>query len=208
MKLKVCGMRDKANIEEVAALQPDFMGFIFYKKSPRYAGDALDIALAGALPSSIQKIGVFVNEERATVLEYMEKYQLQYVQLHGEESAAYCKALQEEGAKIIKAYAVDNRFDFQQLEEYVPYCEYFLFDTKTESYGGSGIAFDWQVLQKYHFSKPFFLGGGVGPANVAEAVAINHPAMFALDVNSRLEISPGLKNINSVALIKEAVQNK
>lgn len=201
-------MRDKTNIEQVAALQPDFMGFIFYPKSARYAGEVLEPRWLTALSPAIKKVGVFVNADTIEVKVTMQKFGLQYAQLHGNESPQYCKALQDEGIRIIKAFAVDEDFDFERLHSFEPYCEYFLFDTKTPLYGGSGYAFDWHLLNKYQLDKPFLLGGGVGPANVTEAVAIRHKALLALDVNSRLESAPGIKNIDEVALIKKAIQHK
>ena len=155
IKWKVCGLRD--NIAEVVALQPDFVGFIFYKKSPRYVGE--NFVLPEIANSTINKVGVFVNEAFDVVYNTILKYKLDYAQLHGNESPGYCEKLKRQGIKIIKAFQVDEHFDFGELEAYESVTDYFLFDTKTKQYGGSGKSFDWQILNSYLLEKKYFLSG-------------------------------------------------
>lgn len=189
MKLKVCGLRD--NVQEVAKLCPDYVGFIFYKKSPRYVGDRFT---APKMSSTIKKVGVFVNESIENVIEIVRKYQLDYVQLHGEESVQYCRECQKEGFGVIKAFGIGEGFDFKQLTPFKSVVDFFLFDTKTASYGGSGKTFNWKLLQNYDLKKEYFLSGGISLKNLSELGKIDLEKVHALDVNSRFEIEPGLKD--------------
>jgi len=194
MIIKICGMKQPSNIAEVAALQPDLMGFIFYPKSPRYA-EPLDIDRLSALPKSIRKIGVFVNETLENILTTVYKYQLDGVQLHGTENVTDCKALRDAGLLVIKAFSIADATNFKVTPTYEGACDYFLFDTKTEAYGGSGRKFDWSVLEAYRGKTPFLLSGGIA-ADDAEAVqAIEHPQFAGIDLNSKFETSSGLKNV-------------
>jgi len=187
-------MKQPSNIAEVAALQPDLMGFIFYPKSPRYA-EPLDIDRLSALPKSIRKIGVFVNETLENILTTVYKYQLDGVQLHGTENVTDCKALRDAGLLVIKAFSIADATNFKVTPTYEGACDYFLFDTKTEAYGGSGRKFDWSVLEAYRGKTPFLLSGGIA-ADDAEAVqAIEHPQFAGIDLNSKFETSSGLKNV-------------
>lgn len=197
--MKICGMLHPDNMLEVAALGPDYLGFIFFKGSKRYAG-GLDPEVVKALPQGIQRTGVFVNEEAETVLDLVLVYGLNAVQLHGAESPEYCwdlaqsvKAIQPE-CKLIKAFGVNADFDFQQLEAYQGRVDYFLFDTQTPAHGGSGKKFDWGLLDKYSLDVPYFLSGGIGPESVEELNKISDPRCYAIDVNSRFELEPGLKD--------------
>lgn len=200
-QLKICGMLHPENIREVAALQPDYLGFIFYKGSKRYAGAVLPEILE-ALPENIKRTGVFVNETLETVLSLLLKYRLNALQLHGAESPEYCKALKlklnETGAQevqLIKAFGVDDVFDFSQLHAYAGLVDYFLFDTQTPDHGGSGRQFDWQLLSKYTLDIPYFLSGGIGVENAEMLNGIVDQRLFAIDVNSKFEIEPGLKDL-------------
>lgn len=152
IKWKVCGLRD--NIVEVAALQPDYIGFIFYAKSPRYVGE--NFVLPELANSKINKVGVFVNESLDIVHNTLVNYQLDYVQLHGNESPEFCENLIKKNVKIIKAFHVDETFDFGYLKAYELVTDYFLFDTKTNKYGGSGKSFNWNILKKYYMEKSTF----------------------------------------------------
>ena len=185
-------MREAENMREIAALKPNFFGLIFVKKSPRF----VSLEQAKQLPqfSEIKRIGVFVNENLENVAAIVGEADLSFVQLHGSELPEYCHELKTKNLKIIKAFAVDENFDGAVLKLYENCCDYFLFDTKTTNHGGSGRAFDWTILQKFEINKPFFLGGGIGAENVREAIAAceNLP-LYALDVNSRAEIAPGVK---------------
>jgi phosphoribosylanthranilate isomerase len=193
VKIKICGMKFWDNISEIALLQPDFMGFIFYEKSPRHFGSSIS-----NLPESIQKVGVFVNASLGEILEKTKQYSLDLVQLHGDENPESCHLLQQEKIKVIKSFRLDNQFNFNDLNKYNNYCDYFLFDTKGGNYGGNGIPFDWSVLKNYHLDKPYFLSGGIGLENQEEVKSFLTKEYgkncIAIDCNSRLEISPGLKS--------------
>jgi phosphoribosylanthranilate isomerase len=194
MKVKICGMREAANILAVADFNPDFLGFIFYQKSARYVGETLDTEVLRSLPDSICKVGVFVDAPLTELLATITHYSLDYVQLHGHETLAYCQAVRAQGLRIIKAFAVDEHFDFGTLADYASVCELFLFDTKGKHPGGNGYAFDWQLLHRYHGPTPFLLSGGLGPATVDELLHFRHPQLVGYDFNSLLETAPGLKD--------------
>jgi phosphoribosylanthranilate isomerase len=194
MKVKVCGMREAANMEQIAALNPDFMGFIFFDKSPRYVGDDFDADLVKRLPRKIQKVGVFVNASIDTVLRNVKKYELDYIQLHGNETPDYCRSLRMRGVSIIKAFSVNDTFNFSMLNNYKPHCDFFLFDAKGEQPGGNGIQFDWRVLSRYDNEKPFFLSGGIGADNLDELENLRGMKLYGIDVNSKIETEPGLKS--------------
>ena len=198
MKLKICGMKYPDNILEVSQLLPDYMGFIFWKKSSRFFDGEIP-----NLPKSIQKVGVFVNAPLDEIVSKIEKYDLNLVQLHGNESVAFCLDLKHEIEKlkqtpieIIKVFSILDDFDFSVLKEYEAVCDYFLFDTKGKLPGGNGTVFDWKVLEKYPSTKPFFLSGGIGIEEIApvkQLLKTNLP-IHAIDINSKFEIEPGLKN--------------
>ncbi|MGY0037745.1 phosphoribosylanthranilate isomerase [Pedobacter sp. NJ-S-72] len=192
-KLKICGMKIPGNIAEVVVLQPAYIGFIFYPGSKRFIGD-LDPLLLKNIPVTIKTTGVFVNEELEVVKNAIAQYNLKAVQLHGQESAAYCAQLKGL-AEVIKAFGIDAGFDFNTLDEYVPHVDYFLFDTQTPDYGGSGKTFSWQLLEHYKNKTPYFLSGGIGIEQLAGLENIKDERLYAIDVNSRFEISPGLKDI-------------
>lgn len=185
-------MKVPGNIKAIADLGPDYMGFIFYGKSPRYVG-GLPAGELAALPASIIKTGVFVNEGIETVKQLINEYKLSAVQLHGTESPEYCAGLRKQ-VTVLKAFGVDESFDFELLENYVDSVDYFLFDTKTAAHGGSGQVFDWAVLDKYKIQVPFFLSGGLSAENLAEVKQLKHLAFYGVDLNSRFEIEPGLKD--------------
>ena len=198
MKLKVCGM--KYNAEEVAALKPDYLGFIFWEPSVRYFnGPKPD------LDSAINKVGVFVDAAYEEVVLRTFEYELQAIQLHGNESPEYCKKLKNmlEGQnsgmpQIIKAFAIDNHFDFGILTAYEKECDYFLFDTRDELPGGTGKKFNWRILKKYHLEKPYFLSGGISPEDIDSLKEfLQEPEArfcYAIDLNSKFEKEPGLKD--------------
>ena len=198
MRIKVCGMRDAHNIEQLLELQPDYMGFIFYEKSARNVADELDEALLKSFPKTTKKVGVFVNASAITILEKVKKYQLDYVQLHGEELPNFCKDLQLKGINIIKAFSLDENFNFAQLNNYKPWCDFFLFDAKGQNRGGNGITFDWSILERYDNEKPIFLAGGIGLENAEEALNMTGLKIHAIDINSRFELSPAMKDIEKV----------
>ncbi len=203
MKLKVCGMRDPQNIAALSALFPDYMGFIFWEPSKRFVSQ-----ITPALPSSIKKTGVFVDQSPDHILEIAALHQLQALQLHGKENPRDCQLLRATGLEIIKAFSIDHAFDFDALTPYESVCDYFLFDTKGPLPGGNGRRFDWSVLKRYPSQKPFFLSGGIGPKDhkaIASIISLNLP-LYALDINSRFETVPGLKNIESIKAFKAKIQ--
>lgn len=192
--IKICGMKYPENIIEVASLLPDYMGFIFWEKSSRFFDEVIP-----DLPKSIKKTGVFVNETIQIILEKAKKHDLRAIQLHGDESAEFCLALKEQldsTIEIIKVFSIIDTFDFDVLKPFEDVCNYFLFDTKGKLPGGNGAVFDWKILENYSSSKPFFLSGGIGIEelkSVNEILKTNLP-IHALDLNSKFEIKPGLKN--------------
>ncbi len=192
-------MRDPENIGNVAALKPDYMGFIFYAKSPRYVSDVFAPSIFPAA-----RVGVFVNEEAAVITQRAREHQLEYVQLHGDESPEVCRQVRTAGLKIIKVFRVDQSFDFNQSMEFESEADFFLFDTKGEKFGGNAATFDWKVLEKYNQRIPFFISGGLHPANIRDLGNVLQMNVHALDLNSGVEDSPGLKNIDKV---KEAISN-
>lgn len=204
--IKVCGMKDAENVKSIASLKPNFMGFIFYKKSKRWVADEVLDGLLNEIPNSIKKVGVFVNHTIENILPKIKK--IDYIQLHGDESVAFCKKLKEADVNIIKAFGVDDDFDFEKLEAYLPYCDYFLFDTKTKSYGGSGKKYNWQKLETYNFDVPFFLSGGISVNDAEMIKEIEHPQLYAVDINSKFEIEPGLKNTEQVKTFIEKINKK
>ncbi|NML66428.1 phosphoribosylanthranilate isomerase [Hymenobacter sp. RP-2-7] len=195
MKIKVCGMRQAGNLAAIAGLDPDFLGFIFSPKSARYMGEMLEPCHVKSLPAHIGRIGVFVDDTLASIQAASISFGLDYAQLHGHETPAFCQQVRATGLGVIKAFAVGPGFDFSSVAAYAPVCDYFLFDTKGELPGGNGQAFDWQLLHAYQGPLPFFLGGGLGPANLSEVLAFRHPYLYAFDFNSQLETAPGLKDV-------------
>lgn len=194
MLVKVCGMKYKDNIDSLTELPVNMVGFIFYPPSKRYVDDFPDINL----PNSIQPVGVFVNEGVDEILALKSEHQMYYVQLHGSESPEFCQQLYDKGVQIIKAFAIDESFDFNQLKPYEPYCQYFLFDTKGKLPGGNGEKFDWEKLKEYQGSVPFLLSGGINEKDGKMIRDIDHKMLLGVDLNSGFEIEPGLKNINKL----------
>jgi len=205
---KICGLSNAENINEIVALQPDFMGFIFYQESPRYVHKHRIREEIINIPSGIQKVGVFVNESIEIIEITASHFKLQVIQLHGNESPEFCQQLYLKGYKIIKAFGVSHSDDLISLDEYSAYCEYFLFDTKSPGHGGSGQQFNWQILNTYSGSTPFFLSGGIGLENLENALQLEHPSLAGMDVNSRFEITAGVKDIKKVEAFLHAIKNK
>lgn len=208
--LKVCGMRDAENIAALVAQKPDYIGFIFYPPSRRFVGDALDPAQLLALPASICKVGVFVNEPIPSLLSLCQRYHLDAAQLHGDESPAYCEELhvQAPHLSLFKAFGVDADFAWDSLEAYLPYISLFVFDTKSPQYGGTGLSFDWSALSQYAHKTPFLLSGGLGEHNLDEALTLfsRIPTMRGFDLNSKVERAPARKDIDAVARIQQRLQ--
>jgi phosphoribosylanthranilate isomerase len=202
MKWKVCGMRDLGNIEDVTAFEPDFMGFIWASKSPRYVGEDFKIPV---LPKKTKAVGVFVDASVVKIADLAKRAGFEWVQLHGLESANDILKLKSLGLKVIKAISVSNENDLLDCEGEP---DLFLFDTKKgEQVGGTGMAFDWTMLQVYKKSIPFILAGGLGEENVAEAISLSAQfPIYALDFNSKLESLPGLKDIEKVKNISKIIE--
>ena len=197
----------KYNPVEVEALEPDYMGFIFWEKSPRY--------LESVLPSisrKIKKVGVFVDATAEGILQKVTQYGLQMVQLHGKETPELCHHLKNLGIDVIKVFSVDETFNFSILEPYEEVCDYYLFDTKGKLPGGNGYVFDWEVLENYPSTKPFFLSGGIGLENIDDVLTFLYRPeskhCHAIDINSRFEIKPGQKDIEKVKEFKKRLKDE
>ncbi|MCC3153494.1 phosphoribosylanthranilate isomerase [Hymenobacter sp. BT770] len=204
--VKVCGMRDAASLAEVAVLTPDFLGFIFAPASPRFLGEALAPELVQALPASIWKVGVFVNETTETIVTTAQRFGLAAVQLHGQETPAQCEELSEAGLLVIKAFSVGKAVDFTALLPYVPHCDFFLFDTKGAAPGGNGTVFDWDLLKSYNLPVPYFLAGGLGLEHAPELAALRLPGLVGVDLNSGFETAPGVKDATRVGKMLKALR--
>ncbi len=198
LKIKVCGLTDPVNAREIAGTLPDFLGYIFYPESVRFVGNKPAADLFKNIPAGIIKTGVFVNEEPSLVIEKMNSCNLDLVQLHGDEGPEYCNGLKENDLKVIKAVRINNDFNYNTLKQYIDVIDYFLFDTRSGIRGGSGLKFDWKKLIEYHLSIPFFLSGGIGPEDASLIKEISNEMLFAIDINSRFEISPGIKDPEKV----------
>ena len=195
LKLKICGMRETENCSEVASLRPDFMGFIFYSRSSRFVDD-MPAKLTGTLrDSGIEPVAVFVNESTDKILEVVRDFGFSHIQLHGDESPEICLKLKSEGLKVIKVFSIAETRDLDSTINYAGTCDLFLFDTRTPDFGGSGKSFDWTLLNEYTGETSFLLSGGIGPEDAERISAFKHPRLAGIDVNSRFESKPGLKDI-------------
>lgn len=198
MKVKVCGITSVAQLSALETMGVDYAGFIFYRKSARYVGEKLEASQKEMETFSINKVGVFVNEELEEVKRKIRRFHLAAVQLHGDESAAYCNELMP-FTQVIKVFRLGNEEVIETLiAPFKDACHFFLFDTDTKAYGGSGKKFNWDLLQNAPINIPFFLSGGIGPDDVDKLKTFQHPLMYAVDVNSRFEVEPGLKNLEAV----------
>ena len=189
-------MRDAENIREVEALGIDLIGFIFWSKSSRYVSEKPDY-----LPTKCKRVGVFVDEDIEVVKKIAQDYALDYIQLHGNETPDYCALLK--GHKLIKAFNIATAEDFVKTKPYEGIVDYFLFDTKGKSVGGNGEKFDWSVLNDYHGTTPFILSGGIGPDDAERVRAFHHPQLAGIDLNSKFEDAPALKNIQKLKTFLE-----
>ncbi|MEJ7645630.1 MAG: phosphoribosylanthranilate isomerase [Chryseolinea sp.] len=201
IKVKICGMKERDNILTVAALRPHYLGFIEYPLSPRYVGD--EFVMPVELSQSTTRVGVFVNESSEVIFRKAAIQGYEYVQLHGDETAAQCRELKDGGLKIIKVFSVDDHFNFAVTKSFVSDADYFLFDTKGKLYGGNGKAFDWNMLKHYDQEVPFFLSGGLSVDNLADLTDLAHMNICAIDLNSGVEVSPGIKDITKVAKVMD-----
>lgn len=200
-------MRERYNLEALSQLPIQYIGLIFYGKSSRFVEAENHASIDSAflkttfktkefVAQKINKVGVFVNETAEGVIEKVNAYQLDFVQLHGDENVFYCKKIKKAGIPIIKAFAVDEYFSFTNLAAYEYYCEYFLFDTKGKLPGGNGVSFNWELLHAYEGDTPFFLSGGIGPDTAEAIINFRHEQFYAIDLNSGFENKPGFKNVD------------
>ena len=195
LKIKVCGMKFTANREAVEKLPVDLLGYIFYPPSKRYVGENPQ---AGLFNSEKPGVGVFVDENAFEILGLAKNMRFDWIQLHGKENPKTCQILKNQGLKIIKAFSVDEAFQFHKTKPYEGIADYLLFDTKTNLPGGSGKKFNWEIVKKYGGSTPFFLSGGVQPEDAGEIKKTNHPQFAGIDLNSGFEDGPGVKNIEKL----------
>lgn len=191
--IKVCGMTEAENIRDVEELGVDMIGFIFYPKSPRCLCEMPEY-----LPTKARRVGVFVNESKENILVYADRFGLQYIQLHGTESPEYCRSLRSSGLHLIKAFSISLPKDMLAISAYKGLCDYYLFDTKTPQYGGSGNQFDWNLLHRYNGNTPFLLSGGINPYSVKAIREFHHPKLAGIDINSRFETAPGIKDVERI----------
>ena len=188
-------MKEATNIASLLQLPVDYIGLIFYAKSPRFAG-GLEPQIFDQY--DIPKVGVFVDQPLEEIVEKRQAFQLDAIQLHGQESPTFCQELKNKSLTVWKAFGVYADFDFGILDAYSDVVDLFLFDTKTAAHGGSGNTFDWDLLDQYTGNIPYLLSGGIGVHNLASALERKDSRMVGLDLNSKLEIAPGLKNIDLV----------
>ena len=206
MKIKICGLKFESNILGLSKLEPDYMGFIFWEKSKRL--------VIGSTPNlsqtKIKKTGVFVNADFEKIRDKVRVHKLEAIQLHGLESPEFCEKIKNLGVEIIKAFSIDENFNFNVLEKYELCSDYFLFDTKGKSPGGNGISFDWEILRNYKYEKKFFLSGGISIESINAIKKIKKLSLplFCVDINSRFELNPGEKNIELIKSFKNRLENE
>lgn len=194
LKIKVCGMRDAENIQPLLTLPIDYIGFIFYSKSARFVVDKPTVDF----PSSLKKVGVFVNASKEVIQEKIQDFDLQVVQLHGNESPEFCQEIKDLGMEIFKAFGIGENFDWETIAGYVGKVDYFLFDTQSTQYGGTGQTFNWEILKNYPYQTPYWLSGGISLENIKEASNFEDNRLYGLDLNSKFETKPALKNIHTL----------
>jgi|SRR6185437_614332 len=205
MKIKVCGNTVIGQLKELNDLEIDYLGLIFYDQSPRCVLNKLIGKEVRESVISKTKVGVFVNASEEEIMKQVEGFGLDMVQLHGDETASFCKRISDH-IKVIKAFRIsdiDANVDWL-VKEYEEVCDYYLFDKGSAGlYGGTGQKFNWDVLKNSTIGKPFFLSGGIEKKDAGAVKKFTHPFFYGIDVNSRFETSPGVKNIG---LIKEFVK--
>ena len=208
MNTKVCGITQLKQLQQLDGLDIDFAGLIFYKDSPRYAGDKIAKEDLKSSDFDLKKVGVFVNADYDEIMQVVEDYGLDVVQLHGDESPELCEELSED-VEVIKAFKVGNSdisID-EMVADYDEVCDYYLFDTaSSEVEGGSGKKFDWKILSKAKIEKPFFLSGGIGVDDVKKVKAFKHPDYYAVDINSKVEKEPGVKDMALVLQFRQGLK--
>ncbi|UIR55176.1 phosphoribosylanthranilate isomerase [Sphingobacterium sp. SRCM116780] len=206
LKIKVCGMRDLDNMLDLIKLPIDYMGLIFYEKSKRYIS-TIDAHFIKSL-QGVKKIGVFVNSSEQEILNQINNFGLEGIQLHGHESPAFCQQIKLHDMLVIKAFGIDENFDWQSLKSYESAVDYFLFDTKSVNHGGTGTQFDWTLLLNYPLDKPYFLSGGLSADNIESAIQIPDNRLYGLDLNSKFEFKSGIKNIELLEKTLKIIRNE
>lgn len=198
-------MGDTVRMHQLATLPVDMLGFIFYPKSPRYVVGKIDAAEIAKLSKHIARVGVFVNAEIEDIHEIAESFYLTVIQLHGNEAPELCRQLKAEGYTILKAFNIAKENDY---EAYAPYCDYFLFDTPSAQHGGTGQKFDWTLLENYKGTTPFLLSGGIGPDDAEALKHFNHPQFTGIDINSKFEVEPGIKDMSLIGKFMYEIKHK
>lgn len=206
IRVKVCGMVNPLNLKEIAAETPDFIGIIFYPGSPRYVDEEAECGLLKNFPQGIKRVGVFLDENISEIVKISQRAGLDLIQLHGNESPAYCSRLRSSGLSVIKVFNIENEFNFESLIRYLPVCDFFLFDTKSTKPGGSGRKFNWEKLDEYSFDKLFFLSGGIGPEDAGLIKSISNQGLYGVDINSRFETVTGMKDAELVRKFIEEIK--
>ncbi|KAA6331694.1 N-(5'-phosphoribosyl)anthranilate isomerase [termite gut metagenome] len=186
-------MREAGNIRKVEQAGVDMIGFIFYPKSSRYVEEVPEY-----LPQHAKRVGVFVNEKIETIQATVTRFDLQCVQLHGEELPEFCWLLRQSNVLVIKTFSISQEKDLQAVSIYKGACDYYLFDTKCDERGGSGKSFDWGILNKYEGQTPFLLSGGISMESIEALKAFKHPRLAGIDINSCFEVSPGMKDVKKI----------
>jgi len=205
LQIKVCGMKYLFNRQELENLPVDWLGFIFYRLSPRYVGGLPEKDLQELTSTSANKTAVFVNAQLSEVLTIAARYGFSYVQLHGGENPDYCRQVRAAGLKVIKVFRLHPDFRFEETAVFAGAADFFLFDTKAEQWGGSGQKFDWHILENYKLTVPFFLSGGIGPGDADALLHFSHPALYGIDLNSGFEDFPGMKNFEKLKKFLEKI---
>ncbi len=209
MNIKVCGITQLQQLQELDEMGIEFVGLNFYKDSSRYAAGKISGEDVRDGDFDIRKVGVFVNENLNKVMKTVKEYGLDIVQLHGDEAPEYCKRLSGE-VEVIKTFRIGDDMNIEKLiEKFDDACDYYLFDTggQKENLGGTGKQFDWSILSKTKIEKPFFLAGGIGMADLLRVKTFDHPDLFAVDINSKFEIEPGVKDLDLVKMFAQVLRN-
>jgi phosphoribosylanthranilate isomerase len=207
MQVKVCGLKYPDNLLDVVDLKPDYIGFIFYENSRRFISKKVNYKILEQIPGSIKRIGVFVNEDIEVLEMIVNLYELDFVQLHGDESPSYCNEVANKGIRVIKAFSIGTKSDFKEVQNYVSASEFFLFDTKGELRGGNGSKFNWELLTEYDLEIPFLLSGGIGLDDIESINKLSHDMLLAVDINSRFELESGVKDIQKLKKFINKVQS-
>ena len=196
-------MRDPKNIHEVEEAGADWVGFIFFKKSPRYVAQK-----PAYLPERAKRVGVFVNASETEIESIADDFRLDFVQLHGKESPELCQAIRDKGHKVIKVFSLKSEADLSQTEAYNGCADFFLFDTPCKEYGGSGRCFDWSLLSGYCGTTPFILSGGLNPGSVDALKSFSHPLWAGIDLNSGFETAPAMKDAQALKEFIDKVKSE